>query len=85
MDALADIEEIAEQTSFRTNTGTRKRQIKTPGNKWGHVLPANLTHAKVARENKPQQPKSAGTKPPQSPRQIRSLPSSAEHLAITEH
>lgn len=53
--------------SFRTNTGTRKRQIKTPGNKWGHVLPANLTHSKVAREKKPQQPKPVGTKPPPKP------------------
>jgi hypothetical protein len=47
MGTLGSLEEIAEQTSFRFNAGTRQRQTKC---KWGHVVPPNLTHAKVARE-----------------------------------
>jgi hypothetical protein len=51
MDALGSLEEIAEQTSCRFNVGTRQRQRQTKC-KWGHALPANLTHSKVAREKK---------------------------------
>jgi hypothetical protein len=50
MDALGSLEEIAEQTSFSIDAGTRQRQAKKPGSKWAHAVPANLTHAKVARE-----------------------------------
>jgi hypothetical protein len=53
MDALADLEEVAEQAAFSINPGTRQSQTKTPGSKWGHAVPANLTNSKVARE-KPQ-------------------------------
>jgi hypothetical protein len=49
MDALAGLDEIAEQTSCRIDVGTRQRQTKC---KWGHAVPANLTHSKVAREKK---------------------------------
>ena len=60
MDALGSLEEIAEQTSCRIDVGTRQRRTKC---KWGHALPANLTHSKVAREKKAQQPKPAVIKP----------------------
>jgi hypothetical protein len=63
MDARGGLEEIAEQTSCRIDVGTRQRQIKKPGCKWGHAISPNLTHSKVAREKKPQQSKPAVTKP----------------------
>jgi hypothetical protein len=62
MDAHGSLEEIAEQTAFSVNPKTRKNNT---GRRWG-VSP-NLTHSKVAREKKPQQPKPAGTKPPPTP------------------
>jgi hypothetical protein len=51
MDALGSLEEIAEQTSCRIDTGTLQRQTKC---KWGRSVSPNLARSKVAREKQKQ-------------------------------
>jgi hypothetical protein len=52
--ALAELEEIVEETSFRVNQEARTHYVRGPGQRLGWGISPNIERATAAREKKPQ-------------------------------
>jgi hypothetical protein len=60
VDALGNLDEIAEQTAFSINPEAKTKHVRGPGRKISWGISPNMEHSEVAREKKP---KPIATKP----------------------